>query len=375
MPETLEDVERKIGELEEKIRKVETVLETCAAEEKATLNALLVSYNGQLLLLREKEKELRLIERAAPGQLQREGKIEEALQVQGEALQSLTFMVHAIGSSVIIREIDITPSEHCKSKACGIFKKFTDALRLQPPLLKALPLLDNTVSIKKKLGWRQGLEETSVYPALAARLQALIDGGVGAGHVVVTASGTDLLAGNLFDVNVYGVKPRDISSELLRATREEPKLCCRLHGRTDLVVSTTEGYLLGSTNTLLAVEVKVMQLADEHMREAFLQLVGLNCSNSARSPPVILTNLDDRYILLYIAREQAGEVRLEYSVKFAQYPTLEEVFIAAVEVADRPCITTNFARMPTPTSSPVKQQNVFLEAVGSDDDGDSEDDS
>jgi hypothetical protein len=368
MPETLEDVERKIGELEEKIRKVETVLETCAAEEKATLNALLVSYNGQLLLLREKEKELRLIERAAPGQLQREGKIEEALQ-------SLTFMVHAIGSSVIIREIDITPSEHCKSKACGIFKKFTDALRLQPPLLKALPLLDNTVSIKKNLGWRQGLKETSVYPALAARLQALIDGGVGAGHVVVTASGTDLLAGNLFDVNVYGVKPRDISSELLRATREEPKLCCRLHGRTDLVVSTTEGYLLGSTNTLLAVEVKVVQLTDEHMREAFLQLVGLNCSNSARSPPVILTNLDDRYILLYIAREQAGEVRLEYSVKFAQYPTLEEVFIAAVEVADRPCITTNFARMPTPTSSPVKQQNVFLEAVGSDDDGDSEDDS
>jgi hypothetical protein len=52
--------------LEEKIRKVETVLETCAAEEKATLNALLVSYNGQLLLLREDKKELRLIEGAAP---------------------------------------------------------------------------------------------------------------------------------------------------------------------------------------------------------------------------------------------------------------------------------------------------------------------
>jgi hypothetical protein len=67
MPETLEDVEREIEELKKKIKKVETALETCVAEEKATLNALLVSYNGQLLLLREKEKELRLIEGAAPG--------------------------------------------------------------------------------------------------------------------------------------------------------------------------------------------------------------------------------------------------------------------------------------------------------------------
>jgi hypothetical protein len=63
MPETLEDIERKIAELEKKIKAIEDIPEGQRTERQ---EARLDTYNQKEVLFCEKEKELRLIEGAAP---------------------------------------------------------------------------------------------------------------------------------------------------------------------------------------------------------------------------------------------------------------------------------------------------------------------
>jgi hypothetical protein len=68
----------------------------------------------------------------------------------------------------------------------------------------------------------------------------------------------------------------------------------RLRGRTDIIVVDPDDAILSRSSTLFAVEIKsTVDVKDDEkginqaLREACLQLVGLNAAYENRSPPVI----------------------------------------------------------------------------------------
>lgn len=108
----------------------------------------------------------------------------------------------------------------------------------------------------------------------------------------------------LFDVDIYNMRLSVLSlgSAELRIPGVEPKLRFRLSGRSDLVVLQPGRENVSRLNLRYAIVVKVNLgfNVNESLREAYLQLVGLNADNNNSSPPVLLSDLNDIHFVLYL---------------------------------------------------------------------------
>ena len=170
---------------------------------------------------------------------------------------------------------------------------------------------------------------------------------------MLVAEGQDLPNRLLFDEYIYTLKPLTkltVRSSELRKTGEEPKFRLHLQGRTDLVILVPGKEALIRQNVGIAIEVKPEGFnVDVGLREAFIQLVGLNVSNAVSSPLVILTNLAKTHYVLYFESVEALPNRYEVVVK--KYGKFSNALHHACSIYSRSSITRNLSMPPTPEES------------------------
>jgi hypothetical protein len=117
---------------------------------------------------------------------------------------------------------------------------------------------------------------------------------------LVVANGQTLPNGLLFNVHVYTLRENIfVRGDELRKTESEPKHVFTLSGRTDLIVlkAGTTNALRMNTRYVIAVKVKGFKV-NEGLKEAYLQLLGMNIDNNNTSPPALLTDLCDKHYVL-----------------------------------------------------------------------------
>ena len=191
------------------------------------------------------------------------------------------------------------------------------------------------------------------------------------------STGKDLPAGFFYEVEIHTLRPRvGVKSNELRLDHLEPTFLLHLHGRSDVVVWDTQYKLPGRTTTRYCIEVKTMEgmkNKDMCLREAFLQLIGLNAYNDNKSPAVILTNLNKVHFVLYLALESNIDgVLLQYNLiihKFSEFA--HALWFAEKHLGDRsPCCKDLFrAATPESTGRLQQQEQTSENAEESDDDG------
>jgi hypothetical protein len=162
----------------------------------------------------------------------------------------------------------------------------------------------------------------------------------------------------LFDTYVYTLKT-DVRrrSKVLRLTGDEPRCKFHLLGRTDVVVLIPGSVSISRQTVCVAVEVKPEGFhVNEGLREAFLQLIGLNVANEIRSSSVILTNLAQTHFVLYLECDQSiNPLRFKLVVK--KYTAFNQALWMAMSLKNRPCITKHFGAAPTPESSAAESES------------------
>lgn len=163
---------------------------------------------------------------------------------------------------------------------------------------------------------------------------------------------------NLFDSDIFTIRPNIVLDTVtLRKTSQCPFLIQKVRGRTDVVV--IDARYVGAAyvtkfQVRVAIEVKTikqMNHLDACLREAAVQLVGLNTENIERSPPVLLTNFAGRHFVLYLSLGPSPEVRLEYKLHIDRFDTFEHALAFSLLRGDLPPITSNFGRRATPPPS------------------------
>lgn len=155
----------------------------------------------------------------------------------------------------------------------------------------------------------------------------------------------------LFDMFVYSLKSDvRLRSKVLRNSAEEPRAKFHIMGRTDVAVILPSSVSATRQTTSIAIEIKPDGFnVKEALREAFLQLIGLNVANEIRSPCVILTNLAHTHYVLYLVCVDPIKLRFELVLK--QYKAFNQALWMAVSLTDRECVTKHFGAAPTPQSS------------------------
>eukprot|EP01038_Epipyxis_sp_PR26KG_P016051 gene16051-21794_t len=109
---------------------------------------------------------------------------------------------------------------------------------------------------------------------------------------------------------------------------------------------------MGRHDILMAIKVKTVRAMGENLneclREAVIQLIGLNCANEHRSSPVFLTNLVGRHFVLYLEQENKDSDIVLIVVKFK---SISHALSLCVRVYSRNAITCDWGRPQTPDNS------------------------
>jgi len=129
---------------------------------------------------------------------------------------------------------------------------------------------------------------------------------------------------------------------------------------------------------LYAFEVKTVSAMESVsdlnccLREALLQMVGLNAYNTDTSPAVILTNLSGKHYVLYIdwPHEQPADEEVNYILQIVHAKTLHGAIDFAENLATRKCGTRDFARGCSPHLTPrklseIEDESELVDATGS----------
>jgi len=137
-------------------------------------------------------------------------------------------------------------------------------------------------------------------------------------------------------------------------TGDEPVFKYIIQGRTDFVVKKNSAEPLGKSNNRYYIEVKGVEdfVEEDSLREATLQVIGGNASNSFHSPSVVLTNLAKTHYVLYITLVGDSTVELRFKLNVTKMPTFGAA-IAFVEelTSEMKTVTLHLGRKPTPPSS------------------------
>jgi hypothetical protein len=192
--------------------------------------------------------------------------------------------------------------------------------------------------------WTSKRLEATGYPEVLKYLRGL---GLIA---LLVEDGENLAVGVLFDVLLYSLRTTII---------RRPRCRYRLRGRTDIIVVDPDNANLSKSSTVFGVEIKSTADMDDEkgrnkaLREAFLQLVGLNAANEYHSPPVILSNLVRMHYVLYFERvDSSSSGNTYYKLKIAKAKTFGgAVRFVSANLMYRASVTQDLCREPTPGST------------------------
>lgn len=156
--------------------------------------------------------------------------------------------------------------------------------------------------------------------------------------------------GLLYSTEVYSLKPNiKVSSDDLRKTGDQAKVKFLIKGRTDVVILNARNSTPNRVNTVIAIEVKPVGFNEEiSLREAFLQLIGLNIANPVRYPPVILTNLTDIH---YVLKLQIVDAEKLQDLLIKKFSLFNQALQFSYSLKDEGSIAKHFGAVPIPERS------------------------
>ena len=124
----------------------------------------------------------------------------------------------------------------------------------------------------------------------------------------------------------------------------------RVQGRSDLAVLRADN---GGDYILRHMVKFVVEIKTEHgyqqsqtgcMREAQLQLIGLNAFNTNNSPPVVLSNLAKNHQVLYLDKDE----HWNYFIRVVNCSSFAAAIHYANILSERTCMSPHFSRPSTP---------------------------
>jgi len=154
-------------------------------------------------------------------------------------------------------------------------------------------------------------------------------------------------------------KSTSLRSEYLNKAGEEQIFKYILQGCTDLVRTRDNANSLGSRNNRYFIEIKRVEdfIEEDSLREAVLQLIGGNASNSFHSPPVLLTNLDKMHYVLFITLIGNPTIEKRFKLNVLKMPSFG-VALAFVEerAVEMRSVTLHLGSKPI--SIPVDEEDI-----------------
>jgi hypothetical protein len=288
-----------------------------------------------------------------------------------------------IKANVRVESLIVKPSEACKSNPENIstFNRLLECLHLDYSHDLALVAVDGDVSDacpwpNHSHNWtaaRRSEAATSLVDVAKvddvkvekASYKPLVDylNNVAQLTAREVPNGTSLCDRLVFDIFVYTLKSDvRLRSNVLRLTGDEPRSKFHLLGRTDVVVLIPGSVAISRQTVCVAIEVKPEGFnVKEGLREAFLQLIGLNVANEIRSSSVVLTNLAQTHFVLYL--ECVDPIKLRFKLVVRKYTAFNQALWMAMSLKDLPCGTKHFGAAPTPASSAAESESEEGELI------------
>ena len=188
------------------------------------------------------------------------------------------------------------------------------------------------------------------------------------------SSGKGLPGGFFYDVKLHTLRSRvSVRSNKLRIDHSKPKFIFDLRGRSDVVVWDARHGIPGRTTTRYCIEVKTAEEMrrdiNECLREAFLQLIGLNAYNPSESPAVVLTDLTKLHYVLFLTKESnMGGYPLKYNLNIYLFSEFARaLWFAEMHLGSRiPCCMHLFTFLQATPESTSRLQRE--DSTDSDDD-------
>jgi hypothetical protein len=217
--------------------------------------------------------------------------------------------------------------------------------------LNSVPIDEEKKDVKPPADWVfswtwGSQEETASYPPVLKFLRDTCKY-----SAVVVGNGERLHSGLLFNKDVYTLRKKDPTT--VRGQTVWRKNVVR--GRTDVVVlreSLPKEAIILRNNVLFATEIKrpqdIAKSKSGCLREAQIQLIGLNVDNPNGSPPVILTDLVSVHRVLYVDVKSGT---FAYVIKQITCASFAAAVLTAQILGERECVTANFSRPPSPSNS------------------------
>jgi CRISPR/Cas system-associated exonuclease Cas4 (RecB family) len=173
---------------------------------------------------------------------------------------------------------------------------------------------------------------------------------------------------NLYDFDVYSLRDRVVDALTLRNENKVPIHKFHIHGKTDIVVLDEDILTRGKIKFAIEIKTVVNMHTDaktnQALREAFLQLVGLNVRNDYKSPAVVLTNMNEKHYILYL--DIRGDLEaFRFDLKIHKSNELHKVIQLANQIGSRSSFTGRLGKeltpLPTEATEPDEFDNVAVE--------------
>lgn len=254
-------------------------------------------------------------------------------------------------------DIRITPSVACKSDV-GNASRFNDLMGTLN--LNKMDTVDTNVTNKQccygkfDFVWTDKIESDS-YDVVENYLRSC---GISS---KVIGGGNDLPNGLLYDVKIHALRPRmktqqELRANILNQSYANLNVRFQLSGRSDIFVYRKNSTILNRLQCNYCIEIKTVAgmnggLEAQSIREATLELIGLNVDNPNISPAVILTNLVGKHYVLYITLGDNPEISLNYNLHVHKFETFPKAVWWVEKKLARGNHTVDFGRKPTPRES------------------------
>jgi hypothetical protein len=289
--------------------------------------------------------------------MQQKALTSEMIQKQ-EALSS---EVKPILASVKTLDHRITPSEGCKSNYLNTFTELVSTLTL--PVVNLSMIVDIIVDDCRypefKWAWKGKTEKDSYEPVVNYLHGIDID-------CQCIASGNGLPNGLLYEIDIYSLRSRSKTVEEINAGSYNQSYTdlskkFTLSGRSDIFVYRKKPRLLYRHHCEYCIEIKTVDemsqdaLVLSSLREACLQLIGLNVDNPYKSPAVVLTNLVGKNYVLYLTIGDNPEESLCYNLHVHRFDKfINAIWWVGGNLVGRASCTSDLGRAPSLRNSIVE---------------------
>ena len=288
-------------------------------------------------------------------------KMAKEVQEVAKEVHSVSLRQHIMNEKLPkITDVRITPSEYKKSIHKDVFMDVMEVVGFgREKMTQRITKFEGTsigrsAELDLSYNWMKGQSESQSYEPLMKHLN---DHDI---NIVCVDGGQGLPDGLLYNEEIWTLKKNtSLRSEELRKTSSEPIFKYIISGRTDLVRIRYKDEALGKNNNRYFIEIKRVEdfVQEESLREAVLQLIGGNASNSFHSPPVVLTNLAKMHFVLFITLEGDPTLELKFKLSILKMRTFGDAIAFAEEKTTTfQSVTLHLGRKPTPQASPLKDQ-------------------